>query len=492
MADMQKPADTENDAAAKNVQPDEIDELLDEIMNEDTDAAPKKPADAKSPATISEQQTTDPAPQKQPTTVSSEKNTPAPAVKSNTANVVPAVPDEEEYEDDDEEDESFFGTGKNKKKRKRKKLIRKRRKGRGISCALITLTFIISAAVLSSVTILAVAKELYGIDKDIEKKNITVPTGATVADVADQLYDEGLIRLKKVFRVISRLSGKDTSYIPGDHELSPNMSYEAMIEELCYNHAQDREYVRVTFTEGTNLLDIAKQLEENEVCDAEEFVFYFNAGGYGFKFEDYIPKNEPLRFQNREGYCFPDTYEFYVGEDPEIVVQKIYENFDKKITSADYRAMDELGMTLDDVITLSSIVQAEAPSFEDMKMVAGVFHNRLNNPGVFTMLQSDPTRKYAEEVIQPYLASQQREDPLMCNEYNTYIGQGLPPGAINNPGKDAITAVLYPESSNYYYFVANVQTGETFYAVDLKAHNDNIAKIKQQQAEAGLADDGDN
>ena len=304
--------------------------------------------------------------------------------------------------------------------------------------------------------------------------------------------DEGLIRLKKVFRVISRLSGKDTSYIPGDHELSPNMSYEAMIEELCYNHAQDREYVRVTFTEGTNLLDIAKQLEENEVCDAEEFVFYFNAGGYGFKFEDYIPKNEPLRFQNREGYCFPDTYEFYVGEDPEIVVQKIYENFDKKITSADYRAMDELGMTLDDVITLSSIVQAEAPSFEDMKMVAGVFHNRLNNPGVFTMLQSDPTRKYAEEVIQPYLASQQREDPLMCNEYNTYIGQGLPPGAINNPGKDAITAVLYPESSNYYYFVANVQTGETFYAVDLKAHNDNIAKIKQQQAEAGLADDGDN
>ena len=107
------------------------------------------------------------------------------------------------------------------------------------------------------------------------------------------------------------------------------------------------------------------------------------------------------------------------------------------------------------------------------------------------MLQSDPTKKYAEEVIAPYLAGEQREDQLMCNEYNTYVGQGLPPSAINNPGKEAITAVLYPETSNYYYFAANVNTAETYFAVDLDEHNRNLEMIKQQSAEAALADDGD-
>ena len=467
MADMQKPADTEKDTAVSNEQPDEVDEIVNEIIN---DVNAKKSTDKASQAKKSA------APRKQ-------------ATAEETASA-----DEAEADDyDEEDDEDFFEVERRKraKKRKRRRLRRKKHKGRGISCALIAMTFIISAAVLFSVTILAVAKEMFGIDKDIEKRRIVVADGATVAEITEQLYNEKLIRLQKVFRVFSRLSGKDASYIAGEHELAPNMSYEAMIEELCTNHENDREYVKVTFREGINLLDAAKLLEESEVCPANKFLFYFNAGGYGYKFEEYIPQNDPLRFQNREGYCFPDTYEFYVGEDPEYVVQKIYANFDQKITSADYKAMDEMGMTLDQVITLSSIVQAEAPSFEDMKMVSSVFHNRLNNPGMFSMLQSDPTKKYAEEVIAPYLAGEQREDQLMCNEYNTYVGQGLPPSAINNPGKEAITAVLYPETSNYYYFAANVNTAETYFAVDLDEHNRNLEMIKQQSAEAALADDGD-
>lgn len=393
--------------------------------------------------------------------------------------------DEDEYEDDDED---FYEAERRRRaaRRRRRKALRKRRKGRGVSCVLILLTLVLSASVLSATTILAVAKEMYGIDKDIDERMITIPAGSTVTEIAEQLQRENLIRLPLVFRAISRLGGSDGKYIAGEHELSPAMSYEAMIDELCKNHADEREYVKVTIKEGTTLWDAANLLEQNGVCDAEQFVFYFNAGGYGFKFEEKLTENDPMKFYKMEGYCFPDTYEFYLDEEPQIVAQKIYSNFDQKITSTDYKTMNELGMTLDQVITLASIVQAEAPTSSSMKHVASVFHNRLNNPGVYTQLQSDPTRKYAEEVISKLL---ELDNELMMNEYNTYIGQGLPPGAINNPGKEAINAVLYPAESNDFFFCANVNTGEIFYAEDNAGHNANLALIKAQQSGAALASD---
>ena len=140
------------------------------------------------------------------------------------------------------------------------------------------------------------------------------------------------------------------------------MSYEAMIEELCTNHVDERETVTVTFREGITLLDCAEILAENEVCKKDEFLFRFNAGGYGFEFENHLGDPTPLKLYRMEGYCFPDTYQFYVNEDPQIVAQKIYANFDSKISANDYKKMDELGMTLDQVVTLASIA-ARHPAF---------------------------------------------------------------------------------------------------------------------------------
>ncbi len=374
-----------------------------------------------------------------------------------------------------------------KKRVRRRK--HKRKKGRKLSCALILVTFIFALSITTAVGILAVAKEMFGIDKSQVEKAVTIPAGSTTQDIARILEREGLINLPQVFRVISRLNGADSEYIAGDHVLSPSMSYEAMIGVLTDKQAIDaREYVNITFREGITLQDAAKLLEENEVCSASDFIFHFNAGGQGFAFEEHIPDNSAMKFYRMEGYCFPDTYQFYVDEEPEIVVQKIYENFNEEITATDYARMEELNMTLDQVITLASIVQAEAPISTSMKMVSSVFHNRLNNSAEFPLLQSDPTRVYAEDVIQPNL---QISNQLMLDSYNTYVGQGLPPGAINNPGRDAIDAVLYPANSEYYFFCANVQTGEIFYAVTNAEHEQNLALIQQQQeqAAAGLTDE---
>lgn len=405
--------------------------------------------------------------------------------------------DDDAYDDDDDDEEDYDEMRRRRAKeraarfasetaRKRKK---RRKKGRGLSCSLLALTMIFGVSILLSVGILATAMELFGINKSMVEKPVTIPSGATTTEIAELLQEEGIIRVPKLFIIMSRLNEADASYIAGEHIVYPAMGYEAIIEELCDDAINKRQTVNVTFPEGMNLYDAAQLLEENEVCDADDFIFYFNAGGYGFEFESMVPQTSELKFYRMEGYLFPDTYQFYVDEDPEIVVQKIYENFERKLTDADIARMEELGMTLDELVTLASIVQAEAPVSSSMKMVASVFHNRLNNSSLFPLLQSDPTRVYAEDVIEPNL---EIANQLMCDAYNTYVGQGLPPGAINNPGKDAIDAVLYPAESDYYFFCANVQTGEIFYAKTNAEHEENLALIKQQQEGGGLGDNGGN
>lgn len=389
---------------------------------------------------------------------------------------------DEDYDDYDDYDE-VREREKQQKRRRRKN--RKKRKSRGLSCSLVLLTLICASAVMLSVVILTVVKEIYGIGKDETQRSITISSGATTADIAAQLSRESIISLPKMFRLISRMNGKDGSYIAGDHVIAPSMSYQAMIEELCKNHENDREYVTVTFPEGCTLLDAAKRLEDNDVCQADSFIWAFNAGGFGFSFENRVTDSSKLKFYRMEGYCFPDTYNFYVKEDPSIVVQKIYENFDRKILPTDYAKMDELGWTLDQVITLASIVQAEAGRKEDMKDISSVFHNRILNSALYPQLQSNPTSNYVRDIIKP---NQEVQNILMQDAYDTYIGVGLPPGAICNPGKDAIEAVLYPSQTDYYYFAANVDTRVTYFARTNEEHEQNLAKIKQERADAAKAE----
>lgn len=427
---------------------------------------------------------------KMPTQVFSDTGSPTPAQYDDDADDDSFFDAEAEeaanassYEDEELEPEDVYDYREERRARRRRaaKVRRQNKRARGISCALVLLTVICASATLLSVFILAVAKEIYGIDKDISERIVTIEKGSSTQAIAEQLEREHIISLPWAFRLISRLKGKDGQYIADEHELSPSMSYESMIDELCKNHEKDREYKRVTFPEGMNLLDIAQLLADNNICEKDMFLFYFNKSGYGFSFEEHLPDATPLKFQRMEGYCFPDTYEFYVHEDPQIVAQKILQNFDNKITASDYLRMQELNMTLDEVITLASIVQAEAPYLEEMKKVASVFHNRLNNKEVFSSLQSDPTKKYAEQVIH---YNNQVYNQAMENAYNTYIGTGLPPGAINNPGREAIEAVLYPADTPYYFFNANVDTREVFYAVTNEEHNANVAKVKADQKAA--------
>lgn len=374
--------------------------------------------------------------------------------------------DESEILEDDEfEDEPEEKRQPKPKKKKRKK------KGNGrLIFGLIMTAIIVAVAVFCAAFVLKFARDFVGIGKSSVEVVVEIPMNSGTADIADILADEGIIDSTYFFRFYSRVKGSDGTFVAGSHVLTPDMSYENIVHELQQGAVDTRESVDITFPEGIDLLDAAQKLEENNVCSASDFIREFNNSSFGFDFEKLV-KVSAMKFYKMEGYLFPDTYTFYVEEDPKIVCKKIYRNFETRITLDIYARMDDLGLEFEEMLTMASMVQAEASSVYDMKRVASVFRNRLADPDNYPLLQSDPTRKYVEEVIKPNIEFPSKE---MFKAYNTYEGAGLPPGPICNPGLDAINAVLYPADTDYYYFCANVDTGEVYYARTNDEHEANL------------------
>lgn len=350
---------------------------------------------------------------------------------------------------------------------------KKRRKKRGhgkLIFGILLSVFIISASIVSAALILGAAKEMLAIGKSDVEIVVDIPSGASAADIAEQLCGEGIVGNADLFRLYSKFRNADGSYIDGAHALSPKMGYKKIIEVLQTKTENPRETADVVFPEGITLVEAAKRLEDKNICSAEEFIKVFNSSNFGFDFEEKV-KVSPLKFYKMEGYFFPDTYRFYLEEDPRVVAKKIYKNFEARITPDLYGRMNDLDMELEEVLTLASIVQAEASNTRDMKKVASVFYNRLNNPDEYPLLQSDPTSNYVEDVIMPNIEVRSEQ---MFEAYDTYRGAGLPPGPICSPGLDAINAVLYPAETDYYYFCSNLETGEFFYAKTLGEHEQNL------------------
>ena len=282
--------------------------------------------------------------------------------------------------------------------------------------------------------------------------------------------DEGVIEHPATFKLYAKMRGKSDSFQAGDYVLNSNMSYDRIITAMRMGDTI-KEEVKITFYEGMTLSEIADLLEEKEVCDADEFIALTQSGEFSYEFIDMLPENKN-RFRKLEGYIFPDTYNFYVGENVESVLRKFLRNFQNRVMPI-YDDIRDAGMTLDEAITLASVVQKEAGNEEEMAKVSSVFHNRIENPSAgLPMLQSDVTIFYVENDIKPY---QQRSDQTMYDAYNTYVCHGLPVGPICNPGLDAIEAAIDPDDTDYYFFVTDVN-GVYYYGKTLNQHYSNVRK----------------
>lgn len=227
-----------------------------------------------------------------------------------------------------------------------------------------------------------------------------------------------------------------------------------------------RPTATVTFPEGYTLVQIAEKLEESGVCSASEFVALTNnkehIASLGYAFLDTLFEKDRAFYL--EGYVFPDTYEFYLNDKAENVLSKILKNTDSKLT-AEYEARAaEIGYTLDEIITVASIIQEEAFTDESMLLISSVLHNRLESPD-YPKLQCDVTVFYYRDYIKdsPYLTGDTEKYKAL---YDAYECLGIPQGAICCPGVKAIEAALYPAESNYYCFFTdsekNYHFSETF------------------------------
>lgn len=336
-------------------------------------------------------------------------------------------------------------------------------------------TLVLCVSILLSLFIIVVGRDVLGIESSGVEFTIYVPSGSTTDDIAQQLYDEGVIQYKDVFKLISKVKGADGSMYPGDLNVAYNMSYSDIIDSLMESR-EAKQTATVTFPEGITLLSAGKLLEENNICTADEFIYTFNSTVFGFEFEKYVSSSS-LKLYKYEGYLFPDTYEFYVGDSAYNVVKKIKTRTNEILSADTIKLAVERGFTIDQVVTLASIVQREAGNIEQMATIASVFENRLARPDEFPKLQSDTTYSYIDDVIKKVLTIEYQD---MYDAYDTYTCVGLPIGAICNPGKDAIDAVLNPDDTGYYYFCSNLETKETFFATTNEEHEENKKK-------AGLA-----
>ncbi|MCI8501716.1 MAG: endolytic transglycosylase MltG [Oscillospiraceae bacterium] len=358
-----------------------------------------------------------------------------------------------------------------KREEKHLEKVKRKNKTRWLRVLLFTLSIIAVSLTFAWVIMMGV-RDIVGMEKDwYTTVELEVLEGQTADDIAEMLGENGIISYPWLFKVVVTLDGIGDTFQTGVHEFSPHADYTEIVQEL-QKIPERTDIVEVTIPEGLNLVEIARKLEENGVCKADDFIQTVNTAAFDFEFIADV-STDPLKFYKMEGYLFPDRYKFYKNDTPERVAEKFFENFQNKITPY-LELMKERGMTLEETITLASLIQSEAADEAQMFGISSVFHNRLNNSSAYPHLETDPATKYVEEVIKPNIDAPNQE---MYDAYNTKVCNGLPVGPISSPGAKAIEAALNPESTGYYFFVHNVETGECFYATTYEQHQANCRRL---------------
>lgn len=309
------------------------------------------------------------------------------------------------------------------------------------------------------------------VQKPVEKvgfyRNFVISSGESAAQIGDNLAKEGLIKDSFYFKFYLWRSGLKSSIKAGEYNLSSAMPISEIVDIISKGKIIDKEKT-VLITEGLVSVEIENILVADELVKKGQFTEAVDGKNldryYNYEFLRDKPKDA-----NLEGYLFPDTYIFYKKTTPEEIIEKLLSNFDKKVDSEMRAEIARQGKTIFEVITLASIVQEEANGASDMRMIAGIFENRLE---MGKPLEADSTINFitGKKMPQALYSDVEKSSP-----YNTYKNSGLPPGPIDNPGLDAIRAVIWPEKSSYLYFLHSAD-GKAYYGKTYEEHLKNRAK----------------
>lgn len=325
----------------------------------------------------------------------------------------------------------------------------------------------LALALLILLTGLAVSGVM--VDKD-GKTTINVDRGDGTVIIASKLESAGAIKGELLFRVVAHVTGNDSTWKTGTYTVPSGSSYFDIFQTLSV----PSDEFTVTIPEGKQVREIATILEDAGVCDRDEFLEACQTHTFDYEFLQDVPASK--RIGGLEGYLFPDTYSFVKDEDVDEVIETMLDRFEEMVYTDEVRdKVAESGYSFDQIIILSSMVESEAATESDRKLVAGVFLNRLNHPDKFPKLQSCVTVEYAMGVKKSIISA---EDTKYDSPYNTYLYSGLPFGPICCPGLESIMATLEPTESNYYYFQSD-GNGKLYFAETWKEHAATQKKIQK-------------
>lgn len=278
-----------------------------------------------------------------------------------------------------------------------------------------------------------------------EEKLVTIEKGWGLVDVAQKLKEEELIKSKWFFVFYVWLRGYNNKLQAGEYLLNPGMTVFEIAKIIAKGEVTPN-WVKVTIPEGWDIKKIEERLLALEIISPEE----------------QLPRDQ-------EGYLFPDTYYFYKNSGVETVIEKMRDNFNKKVTEGLRAQIEKQNKTLYDILIMASLLEKEVISDEDRAIVSGIFWRRLENN---YPLESCATIAYILGVDKWRYSY---EDTRIKSPYNTYLNIGLPPTPINNPGLSAIKAAIYPEESDYNFFLT-APDGTTIFSKTLDEHNENKEK----------------
>lgn len=308
---------------------------------------------------------------------------------------------------------------------------------------------------LTVLGIVALGITAYGSDEPHSPIEVNVPAGTNFDSVLDTLVTRGVVVGRRRFRLYARLTGADRRIRSGRYSLVPGTPMREILETLTSGRVMT---FGMTIPEGFTIADMALRVAETVGRPADTVRALMTDPDAHERWDVPGP--------GLEGYLFPDTYRFARGVALDVVIGEMIGRYRTVWTAGRVARREELDMSENELITLASIIQAEARLVSEMPTISAVYHNRLR---LGYRLEADPTVLYAlgghrERLL--YAAM----DSVADHPYNTYTRRGLPPGPITAPGEAAIHAALYPVDESYLYFVARPD-GSHIFTNTLEEHN---------------------
>lgn len=350
------------------------------------------------------------------------------------------------------------------------------------------ISFIIIVSAALAFFAISCANDMYAFVKSSEEVEIEVPEFADAADISEILAEDGVIKYPWLFRLYSKLKHVDRyiaenpdkyAFVPGTHTVNGMMNYDELLISL--RPSSTRSTIRLTIPEGYNVEDIIELFTSNGIGTREGFIDAINNGEYDYDFIADIDMTAGRHYR-LEGYLYPDTYDFYTDNSESYYINKLLDRFDEVYSRQLREYTEKSGFTVDQIVTIASIIEKEAYYASDFDKVSAVIHNRLAKPADYPHLECDATSVYAWLIAKGEKPAEVTAEQLnLDNPYNTYVANGLPPGAICNPSYQALTCAISPDAESSNYFFVTDTNRFMLFAETRAGHERNVALVKQHR-----------